>query len=74
MFALSKTNYDRVLHIDNDELLGKKLKNEIRDLIKKARKEGFVAISTVRVNYDVKCKHTLFGPGYPDRQVRIYKI
>ena len=28
----------------------------------------------MRVNYDVKCKHTLFGPAYPDRQVRIYKI
>jgi hypothetical protein len=73
MFTLSKANYDWVLHLDNDELLGKKLKNGIRDLIEKAEKKGFVAFSTVRVNYDVKCKHILFGPAYPDRQVRIYK-
>jgi glycosyltransferase involved in cell wall biosynthesis len=73
MFALSKVSYDWVLYLDDDELLGRRLKNEIRDLIEKAEKESFVAFSTVRVNYDVKCKHILFGPAYPDRQIRIYK-
>ena len=73
MFALSKVSYDWVLYLDDDELLGRKLKSEIRDLVKRAEKEKFAAFSTVRVNYDVKCKQILFGPAYPDRQIRIYK-
>jgi len=44
MFALSKISYDWVLYLDDDELLGRKLKREIRDLVEKAEKENFVAL------------------------------
>jgi len=31
------------------------------------------AFSIVRVNYDVKYRQIIFGPDYPDRQIRIYR-
>jgi glycosyltransferase involved in cell wall biosynthesis len=73
MFALSKASYDWILYLDDDELLGRKLKNDLRDLIEKADKEMIDAFSIVRVNYDVKCRQIIFGPAYPDRQIRIYR-
>jgi len=73
MFALKKASHDWILYLDDDELLGKKLKNELRELIDKSEREGFAALNTVRVNYDVKYKQILFGMAYPDRQIRIYR-
>jgi len=73
MFALKKASYDWVLYLDDDELLGRKLKNELRELICKASKEGFAALNTARVNYDVKYRQIIFGMAYPDRQIRIYR-
>jgi len=73
MFALSKASYDWILYLDDDELLGRKLKNDLRDLIEKADKEMIDAFSIVRVNYDLKCRQIIFGPAYPDRQIRIYR-
>jgi hypothetical protein len=54
-------------------LLERKLKNDLRDLIEKAEKEMIDAFSITRVNYDVKCRQIIFGPAYPDRQIRIYR-
>jgi len=39
MFALSKVSYDRVFYLDGDELLGRKLKSEIRNLVEEAGKK-----------------------------------
>jgi len=72
MFALSKASYDWILYLDDDELLGRKLKNDLRDLIEKADKEGFVALSTVRVYYDVACGQLILGSSL-GRQIRIYR-
>jgi glycosyltransferase involved in cell wall biosynthesis len=36
MFALSKASYDWILYLDDDELLGRKLKNDIRELVARA--------------------------------------
>jgi (heptosyl)LPS beta-1,4-glucosyltransferase len=73
MFALSKASYDWVLYLDDDEVLGRRLKSELRDLVGKAEGGGIAAFSTVRVNYDVRCRQILFGRIYPDRQIRIYR-
>jgi len=73
MFALRKASYDWILYLDDDELLGLRLRNELRGLIEKADKEEFVALSTVRVYYDTNCKSLVFGRLYPNRQVRIYR-
>ena len=73
MFALSKASYDWILYLDDDEILGRRLKSELRDLVGKAEGGGIAAFSTVRVNYDLRCRQILFGPGYPDRQIRIYR-
>jgi glycosyltransferase involved in cell wall biosynthesis len=73
MFALSKASYDWILYLDDDEVLGRRLKSELRDLVSKAESEGIAAFSTARVNYDVGCRQILFGSAYPDRQIRIYR-
>jgi glycosyltransferase involved in cell wall biosynthesis len=73
MFAISKASHDWILYLDDDEILGRKLKNEIKELLEKVSREGFVAIKTTRINYDVKCRHIIFGPCYPDGQIRIYR-
>jgi len=72
MFALSKASYNWILYLDDDELLGRKLKSELRDLVEKAEREGYVALSTIRVDYDKKCRQAVLGPYY-NRQIRIYK-
>ena len=38
MFALKMTSYNWVLYLDTDDVLGKRLKNELRDLVEKADK------------------------------------
>jgi (heptosyl)LPS beta-1,4-glucosyltransferase len=73
IFALKKASYGWILYLDDDELLGKKLKNELKDLIQRAEERRFVALSTVRINYDAKYRQVLFGSAYPDRQIRIYR-
>jgi (heptosyl)LPS beta-1,4-glucosyltransferase len=70
MFALSKASYNWILYLDDDELLGRKLKSELRDLIKEADKEEFAALSTVRVYYDVACGQVILGSSL-GRQIRI---
>jgi glycosyltransferase involved in cell wall biosynthesis len=72
MFALSKASYNWILYLDDDELLGRKLKSELRDLVEKAERERYVALSTIRVDYDKKCRQVVLGPYY-NRQIRIYK-
>ena len=72
MFALSKASHDWVLYLDDDELLGRKLKNELRDIVDRADRENFAALSTVRVYYDVKCKQVILGSSL-GRQIRIYR-
>jgi (heptosyl)LPS beta-1,4-glucosyltransferase len=57
MFALSKASYDWILYLDDDELLGRKLKNDIRELVARAGGEHYAALSIVRVEYDTSCKH-----------------
>jgi hypothetical protein len=52
--------------------LGRKLKSELRDLVEKAERERYVALSTIRVDYDKKCRQVVLGPYY-NRQIRIYK-
>jgi len=49
MFALSKASYNWILYLDDDELLGRKLKNDLRDLIEKADKKMINAFSIVRI-------------------------
>jgi glycosyltransferase involved in cell wall biosynthesis len=72
MFALSKASYNWILYLDDDELLGRKLKSELRDLVEKAERERYVALSTIRVDYDKKCRQVVLCPYY-NRQIRIYK-
>jgi (heptosyl)LPS beta-1,4-glucosyltransferase len=72
MFALSKASYDWILYLDDDELLGRKLKNDLRDLIEKAENHDYAALSTIRVDYDKRCKQVVLGPFY-NRQIRIYR-
>jgi hypothetical protein len=45
MFALSKASYNWILYLNDDELSGRKLKNELRDLVEKAERERYVALS-----------------------------
>jgi glycosyltransferase involved in cell wall biosynthesis len=72
MFALSKVSYDWVLYLDDDELLGRRLKNELRNIVTMAEKMSCAALSTIRIDYDRKCKRLVFGPFY-NRQIRIYR-
>jgi glycosyltransferase involved in cell wall biosynthesis len=72
MFALKKASYKWILYLDDDELLGKKLKNELRDLVAMAEKMGYAALSTIRIDYDRKCMQLVFGPFF-NRQIRIYR-
>jgi hypothetical protein len=62
MFALSKVSYDWILYLDGDELLGRKLKNDIRWLNAKAEREHYATLSIVRIDYDTRCKQLVFGP------------
>jgi hypothetical protein len=71
MFALSKVSYDWILYLDDDELLGRKLKNDIRWLVARAEREHYATLSIVRIDYDTRCKQLVFGPFY-NRQIRIY--
>jgi glycosyltransferase involved in cell wall biosynthesis len=72
MFALKKASYNWILYLDDDELLGKKLKNELRNLVTMAENMGYAALSTIRIDYDRKCKRLVFGPFY-NKQIRIYR-
>jgi glycosyltransferase involved in cell wall biosynthesis len=71
MFALSKASYDWILYLDDDELLGRKLKNDIRELVAKAEREHYAALSIVRIDYSTRCRQIVFGPFY-NRQIRVY--
>jgi glycosyltransferase involved in cell wall biosynthesis len=42
MFALSKASYDWILYLDDDEILGRRLKSELRDLVGKAEGGGLL--------------------------------
>ena len=71
MFALSKAGYDWILYLDYDELLGRKLKNDIRELVARAEREHYAALSIVRIDYGPRCRQLVFGPFY-NRQIRVY--
>jgi (heptosyl)LPS beta-1,4-glucosyltransferase len=66
MFALKKASYNWILYLDDDELLG------IRNLVTMAENMGYAALSTIRIDYDRKCKQLVFGPFY-NKQIRIYR-
>jgi len=72
MFALSKASYDWILYLDDDELLGRKLKNDLRDLVETAERNDYVGFRIISISYDQRCKRLVFGPFY-NRQIRIYK-
>jgi hypothetical protein len=72
MFALSKARYDWILYLDYDELLGRKLKNDIRWLVSKAERGHYAALSIVRIDYSTRCRQIVFRPFY-NRQIRVYK-
>jgi hypothetical protein len=71
MFALSKAGYDWILYLDYDELLGRKLKNDIRELVARAEREHYAALSIMRIDYGPRCRQLVFGPFY-NRQIRVY--
>jgi glycosyltransferase involved in cell wall biosynthesis len=72
MFALKKASYSWILYLDDDKLLGKKLKSELRGLIAMVEKMCYVALSTICIDYDRKYKQLAFGSFY-NRQIRIYR-
>ena len=72
MFAVKKTSYEWVLHLDDDERLCSKLKMNFRKIIEYAAKQNFSAISITRITLTSHGKPIL-GPMYPDVQIRIFK-
>ena len=70
-FALSVASHEWVLRLDDDERLNQKLKNDLRSLIESAN-ETVSAFNVTRVNLSHN-KVPLYGPFYPDPQIRIFK-
>jgi glycosyltransferase involved in cell wall biosynthesis len=72
MFALKKASYDWILYLDDDERLNNKLKNELKDILDYCEKEGYDALSILRINYDRRCNGLALGSFY-NRQIRVFK-
>lgn len=69
MFALTKVSHDWVLYLDVDERLNAKLKGDLKDLIERKSREGYVALKTNSIVF-VNGKPSLFK--LPSYQIRIY--
>ncbi|MEM2158267.1 MAG: glycosyltransferase family 2 protein [Sulfolobales archaeon] len=72
MFALKMCSHQWVLYLDDDERLCKKLKDDMRILLRTAEEKNISAFSIVRINFS-RNKKLLLGPFYPDRQIRIFR-
>jgi glycosyltransferase involved in cell wall biosynthesis len=72
MFALKKASYYWILYLDDDERLNNKLKNELKDILDYCEKEGYDALSILRIDYDRRCNGLALGSFY-NRQIRVVK-
>jgi len=71
MFGVKMASYDWILSLDDDEILGSKLRNELRSIIS-SLEEDVSAISVTRINL-VGNNRILLGPFYPDRGIRVFR-
>ncbi|MEM1510745.1 MAG: glycosyltransferase family 2 protein [Thermofilaceae archaeon] len=71
MFAISKARHEWILYLDPDERLNKKLKNELRNILDRYKKECS-AFRIRRVNV-TRTGKLLLGFYWDDFQVRIFK-